>query len=140
MPLSAPVTIAGLAREAGVDVESIRSYEARGLLPKPRRRQGRSGDVAYHREHLVRLTFIRRARKLGFSLEAIGEMLGLDGCLRTCADVCRIAERHLAEFRTRANPDELERVENALVPLLDASPRSGLAKDNPIIVMLSDSP
>jgi MerR family mercuric resistance operon transcriptional regulator len=140
MPLSAPVTIAGLARKSGVDVESLRSYETLGLLPKPRRSQGRSGDLAYHREHLERLTFIRRGRKLGFSLEAIAEMLGLDGGLRTCADVYRIAERHLAEFRTRANPDEFERVESALTPLLDASPRSGLAKDSPIVVMLSDSP
>lgn len=140
MLLPAPVTIAGLARESGVDVESIRSYETLGLLPRPRRSQGRSGEVAYHREHLQRLAFIRRARKLGFPLEAIAEMLGLDGGLRTCADVCRIDERHLAEFRTRANPDEFERVENVLTPLLDASPRSGLAKDSPIIGMLSGSP
>jgi DNA-binding transcriptional MerR regulator len=140
MPLSAPVTIAGLARRSGIGIPSIRNYETLGLLPKPRRSQGRSGEIAYHREHLERLTFIWRARKLGFSLEAIAELLGVDGRLRTCADIYRIAERHLAEFRTRAMPDEVERVENALTPLLDASPRSGLAKDSPIIVMLSDSP
>lgn len=143
MPLSAPATIAGiagLARESGVDVESIRSYERLGLLPRPRRSQGRSGNVAYHREHLERLTFIWRAQKLGFPLDAIAEMLGLDGGLRTCADVYRIVERHLAEFRTRAEPDEFERVENARAPLMDASSRSGLAKDGPIFVMLSIAP
>lgn len=140
MPLSAPATIAGLAREAGVDVESIRVYQRLGLLPEARRRQGRSGDVAYHREHFERLIFIRRAEKLGFSFESIGEMLGLGGGLRTCADVCRIVERHLAEVRTRASADEIGWLERALVPLLAASPRSGLAKDSPIIVMLSNSP
>jgi MerR family transcriptional regulator, mercuric resistance operon regulatory protein len=140
MPLLAPATIAGLARKSGVDIESIRTYERLGLLPKPRRRQGRSGRVAYHREHLERLTFIWRARKLGFSLDAIADMLGLGGGLRTCADIDRIAERHLAEVRTRAGQDEVRRLESALGPLLSASPRSGLAKDSPIIVMLSDSP
>ena len=64
----------------------------------------------------------------------------LGGGLRTCADVCRIVERHLAEVRTRASADEIGWLERALVPLLAASPRSGLAKDSPIIVMLSNSP
>ena len=140
MPVLAPATIAGLAKASGVDVESIRTYQRLELLPKPRRRQGHSGDVAYHREHLERLTFIWRAQKLGFSLDAIGEMLGLGGGLTTCADVYRIAERHLAEVRTKARLQEIRQLESALVPLLDASPQSGLAKDSPIIVMLSHSP
>lgn len=140
MPVLAPVTIAGLARQSRVDVESIRTYQRLGLLPPPRRRQGRSGAVAYHQEHLRRLVFISRARKLGFSLEAIGEMLGLGGGLCTCADVYRLTERHLAEIGCGPDADKAERVESALKPLLDASPRSGLAKDSPIIVMLSDQP
>ncbi len=140
MLVPAPATIAGLAKASGVDVESICTFHRLGLLPKPRRRQGRYGDVAYHREHLERLTFIRRAQKLGFSLDAIGEMLGLAGGLTTCADVYRIAKRHLAEVRARARPDEIRRLERALVPLLDASPQSGLANDSPIIIMLSYSP
>lgn len=96
--------------------------------------------MAYHQEHLRRLIFIWRAQKLGFSLEAIGEMLGVGGGLCTCADVYRLTERHLAEIGRRADADEAERLESALKPLLDASPRSGLAKDSPIIVMLSDEP
>lgn len=140
MPVLAPVTIAGLARQSRVDVESIRTYQRLGLLPPPRRRQGRSGAVAYHQEHLRRLVFISRAQKLGFSLEAIGEMLGLGGGLCTCADVYRLTERHLAEIGRGADADKAEQLESALKPLLDASPRSGLAKDSPIIVMLSDQP
>src|SRR6516164_8298104 len=101
MPALAPATIAGLAKSVGVDVETIRSYERMGLLPKPRRRPGRSGDAAYHQEHLERLTFIRRAVELGFSLEAIGELVGLSGGLRTCGDIYAVAERQLSDIRRR---------------------------------------
>ena len=132
--------LADLAKESGIDVETIRTYRESGLLPRPRRLHSRSAHVAFHREHTERLIFIWRAQKLGFTLDAIGEMLGLDGGLRTCADVSRIAERHLAEVRKRASPEEIGRLESALVPLLDASPRSGWAKDSPIVVMLSHSP
>lgn len=138
MPLHAPTTIAGLARAAGVGVNAIRGYENLGLLPKARRRPGRGGDVAYHNDHLARLILIKRAQRLGFPLEAIAEMLGVDGGLRTCADVDRIAERHLSEVRNRAPADEVRRLEDALVPLLEASPRSGLARSSPIMAMLSD--
>ena len=72
MPALAPATIAGLARSAGVDVETIRSYERMGLLPKPRRRPGRSGDAAYHQEHFERLSFIRRAVDLPIEVVVLG--------------------------------------------------------------------
>src|SRR5258708_16017451 len=93
MPALAPATIAGLAKASGIEVASIRFYERLGLLPKPRRAVG--GRATYHREHLHRLAFIRRALELGFSLEAISDLLGLHGGLRTCSDVNKIAERHL---------------------------------------------
>jgi MerR family mercuric resistance operon transcriptional regulator len=135
MPALAPATIAGLAKRAGVDVETIRSYERMGLLPKPRRQPGRSGDAAYHREHLERLTFIRRAVELGFSLEAISELLGLTGGLRTCGDVYQVAERALSEIRQRIA--ELSRMEAALAPLAAQCPRSGSAHDCPLVTALS---
>jgi MerR family mercuric resistance operon transcriptional regulator len=130
MPALAPATIAGLAQRAGVDVETIRSYERMGLLPKPRRRLGRSGDPAYHSEHLERLTFIRRATALGFSIAAIGD-------LRTCGDVYQVAERQLAELRRRIA--DLERMEAALAPLIASCPRAGAAHDCPLIITLSRS-
>jgi len=137
MPALAPATIAGLARRAGVDVETIRSYERMGLLPKPRRRLGRSGDAAYHSEHLARLTFIRHATELGFSLKAIGDLLGTTGGLRTCGDVYNVAERQLAEIRRRIA--DLERMETALAPLVASCPRSGAVHDCPLIIALSRS-
>lgn len=139
MPVLAPVTITGLSQMSGVDAESIRTYQSAGLLPKPRRHKSRVADAAYRRALLERLTFIWRAQKLGFSLDSIGQMLGLDGGLCTCADVYRIAVRHLEEVKARATSEEISRLESALMPLLDASPQRGGAKHSPIIVMLSHS-
>ncbi len=133
MPARAPATIAGLARASGVDVASIRSYERLGLLPPPRR--GVGGRASYHREHLQRLTFVRRALELGFSLDAVGELLGLHGGLRTCSDVNEIAKRHLAEIRQ--NLAEFAHIESVLAPLVEACPRRGGPQDCPLIVALS---
>jgi MerR family mercuric resistance operon transcriptional regulator len=133
MPALAPATIAGLAKASGVDVASIRFYERLSLLPKPRRRVG--GKASYHREHLQALAFIRRALELGFSLEAIGELLGLHGGLRTCSDINRIAKLHLAEVRQRLAG--LARIESALAPLVEACPKNGGVQDCPLIMALS---
>jgi MerR family transcriptional regulator, mercuric resistance operon regulatory protein len=135
MPTLAPTTIANLAKSAGTDVETIRLYETMGLLPKPRRHPGRSGDAGYHQEHFERLTFIQRAVELGFSLEAIGELLGLTGGLRTCGDVYTVAERQLSDIRRRIA--DLSRIEAALAPLVDACPRTGATRDCPVVIALS---
>jgi MerR family mercuric resistance operon transcriptional regulator len=71
------VTIAGLAREGRVGVETIRYYQRRGLLKTPERRDG--GSVRrYGEEYIGRLRFIRSAQAAGFSLEQIAELLALD--------------------------------------------------------------
>jgi DNA-binding transcriptional MerR regulator len=106
-----------------------------GLLPQPLRRRGRSGDAAHHQEHLERLTFIGRAVELGFSLEAVGELLGLTGRLRTCGDVYIVAERQLSDVRRRIA--DLSRIEAALAPLVAACPRMGATQDCPVVVALS---
>lgn len=127
MPAIAPATIAELARLAGVDVASIRSYEEEGLLPKPRRRRGRSGDPAYHQEHLDRVIFIRRAREIGFSFQAIADLTGASGGLLTCNDAYRIAERQLAEIR--CSIAELQEQEAKLSALVGACPNRGPGSD-----------
>jgi MerR family mercuric resistance operon transcriptional regulator len=71
------MTIAKLAKAAGVGVETVRYYQRRGLMPVPRA----TGDGAYRHyddDHLRRLRFIRRAQAAGFTLEEIGELLALD--------------------------------------------------------------
>ena len=71
----AETTIAGLAREGGVGVETVRYYQRRGLLPVPRK----SGGIRrYGGEDVRRLRFIRAAQSAGFTLEEIGELLALE--------------------------------------------------------------
>src|SRR5262245_42407024 len=75
-----------LSAETWVNIETIRYYEKVGLIPAPPRTQGRRR--IYDSAHLKRLTFIRRSRELGFSLDQIRELLGLvRGHNLTCADV-----------------------------------------------------
>ena len=70
-----PCTIAGIARRAGVGVETVRFYERQGLIAQPPR--GVSGYRRYPEETVARLRFIRRAKALGFSLREIRELLSL---------------------------------------------------------------
>lgn len=74
-------TIAGLAREGGVGVETIRYYQRRGLLRTPEKAGGSalSGGIRrYDAEDVRRLKFIRSAQAAGFTLEQIAELLELD--------------------------------------------------------------
>jgi MerR family mercuric resistance operon transcriptional regulator len=131
MPAFAPVTIAGLSKLSGVDVEVIRDYVAAGLVPPPRRRRGRSGDKAFHREHLDRLRFTTRGLALGFSLDAIRELLGVEGAYRNCGDVYRLAQRTLAEIRAMdAEPPSV------LQDLAAACPQRGGHTECPILAQL----
>lgn len=71
-----PMTIAGLAREGGVGVETIRYYQRRGLLDTPERPGG--GTRRYGEADMRRLRFIRSAQAAGFTLDEIAELLKLD--------------------------------------------------------------
>ena len=86
------MTIGDLARRTGAKVETVRYYEKAGLLPAPARTAG--NYRAYEPEHLARLNFVLRARRLGFSLDQVRELLGLaDERDRPCDAVDAIARR-----------------------------------------------
>ena len=75
------MTIAKLAREGGVGVETVRYYQRRGLMPEPARTGGAGpggGVRRYGEAEVKRLRFIRAAQSAGFTLEEIGELLALD--------------------------------------------------------------
>jgi DNA-binding transcriptional MerR regulator len=135
VPVIAPATIAELARRSGVAIASIRLYEEMGLLPKPRRRRGRSGDPAYHQEHLDRLTFIKRAVALGFPLTTVAELTGVNGGLQTCNDIYQIVVRQLGDVRQRI--EELTRAAGTLQALAESCPRRGPRADCTVIAALS---
>lgn len=94
------LTIGALARESGCSVQTIRYYEKIGLMPPAARTAG--NQRAYDRPHADRLVFIRHARDLGFSLDAIRELLDLvDRPAQSCAAVDGIARAHLAAVEAR---------------------------------------
>ncbi|GLK75225.1 MerR family transcriptional regulator [Methylopila jiangsuensis] len=110
--MSDVLSIGELGRAAGAKVETVRYYERIGLLAPPRRTAG--NYRAYDRSHLNRLSFIRRSRDLGFSLDQVRALLDLaDQRDRPCAAVDEIARAHLAEVERKiadltALRDELE--------------------------------
>jgi len=69
------MTIGKVASGAGVNLQTVRYYERRGLLPRPPR--AASGYRQYDANAVARLRFIKRAQDLGFSLAEIGELLEL---------------------------------------------------------------
>ena len=105
-----PFTIGALSRGTSCHIETIRYYERIGLMPKPPRSPG--GHRLYEEDHLRRLTFIRRSRELGFTLEEVRGLLRLvDGGSYTCAEVKALTLDHAAEVRRKvADLRKLERV------------------------------
>jgi MerR family mercuric resistance operon transcriptional regulator len=89
-----------LAERSGCNVETVRFYEKRGLLPEPPRTGG--GHRDYDHEHLKRLTFIRRSRELGFTLAEVRGLLSLvDGGGYTCAEVRSLTLQHLDHIQRK---------------------------------------
>jgi len=100
-----------LARATGCNIETIRYYEKTGMLPDPPRTG--AGYRVYSAGHVARLRFILRARELGFSMDDIRGLLGLeDGAAPTCAVVKERTERHLADVRAKIA--DLKRMEAIL--------------------------
>ena len=86
-------TIGHLAQRAGVNIETVRFYEKRGLMPKPNRTE--SGYRQYTGNDVMRILFIKRAKELGFTLKEIDELFSLKIVDETtCGDV-----RHLAQHK-----------------------------------------
>jgi Cu(I)-responsive transcriptional regulator len=89
--------IGQLARATATKVETIRFYEKIGLLSAPARTGGNYRD--YAERHLARLSFIRRARDLGFTLDQVRALLTLaDDRDKPCGAVDAVAREHLAQI------------------------------------------
>lgn len=92
------LAIGSISEATGVNIETIRYYERIGLLARPRRTPAR--HRRYGTEHRQRLSFIRRARELGFTIKEIKALLGLAGAANgTCAEIKLLTEAHLATVR-----------------------------------------
>src|SRR3954470_3544701 len=95
-----PLSIGALSKATGTTVETIRWYERVGVLPAPARTPG--NYRAYGTAHLERLSFVRRARDLGFTLDQVRELLRLaDQEDQSCEAVDRVAREHLEEVERK---------------------------------------
>ena len=129
-------TIGELGKTTGTKVETVRYYERIGLLPKPPRTSG--NYRSYGEKELARLSFIRRARDLGFPLDQVRALLALsDERHRDCATVDALARDHLAEVERKIA--DLEALHRELTVLL-ASCRGGTVAQCRIIEALGPPP
>jgi MerR family copper efflux transcriptional regulator len=95
-----PVSIGEAARLSGVSAKMVRHYESLGLLRAVARTDG--GYRQYSEAEVHTLRFIKRSRDLGFSMEEIGELVGLwQNRRRASANVRRIAQKHAGELAVR---------------------------------------
>jgi MerR family transcriptional regulator, copper efflux regulator len=111
------MNIGGAARASGVNAKMIRHYEAIGLLPPAERRENAYRD--YGEREIHELRFIRRARRLGFSIAEIGALLALwRDRGRPSREVKRIAEAHIGDLEARIV--EIQAMANTLRELVAA--------------------
>ena len=118
-----------IARQTGVNAETIRYYEKINLMPAPPRSEG--GHRIYDQAHLRRLSFIRHCRELGFTLDEVRGLLDLvDTGDYTCAEVRERTILHLGDVQQKiANLRNMEKVLKEMV----AGCEGGLVPDCPII-------
>ncbi|MEQ9040347.1 MAG: Cu(I)-responsive transcriptional regulator [Silicimonas sp.] len=129
------MNIGEASKKSGVSAKMIRYYEQIGLIPPAQRTE--SGYRDYSKKDVHMLSFVRRARDLGFSVEVIGELLGLwTDRTRRSADVRLLAEGHLSNLRRKI--EELEAMSNTLETLIDAC-HGDHRPDCPIIADLENS-
>jgi Hg(II)-responsive transcriptional regulator len=128
---------AQVAELAGVNVETLRFYERKGILPEPPRRA--SGYREYPPETVERVRFVKRAQELGFSLSEVQDLLGLrETAGAKSVRVRRVAEAKLEEIDLKIR--DLEAMKQSLTELLCACDGKTSVASCPIIASLSRSP
>lgn len=129
------LTIGNLAEQAAVNVQTLRYYERRGLLPPPPRTEG--GYRQYPPGSVARVRFIRRAQRLGFSLKEIAELLELRvHPRRSCTEMRRKAEVKRAEIDRKIR--SLRDLRGALEDLIEACASNTPTMECPIIESLEE--
>lgn len=96
--MATKLTIGKLAEAAGVNIETIRYYQRRGLLDKPPKPLG--GHRRYVPEWAKRVRFIKRAQALGFTLDEVGALLTLDAAC-ACGETRALAVRKLGLIKQK---------------------------------------
>lgn len=133
----AALRTAEVAEQAGVNVETLRFYERKGILPEPPRRA--SGYREYPPETVERVKFIKRAQELGFALREIEEILGFRQTAGAKSGrVRKLAEAKVKEIELKIR--DLEAMKASLTALLCACDGKRTVASCPIIESLSGCP
>ena len=125
------LSIGAFAAAAGVNVETIRFYQRKGLLPRPRRAYG--SIRRYGAADVARVKFVKSAQLLGFSLGEIADLLALEDGTR-CAEARVAAEQKLADVRAKL--EHLRRIESVLAQLVERCARGRGTMTCPLIAAL----
>lgn len=124
-----------MASQAGVNVQTLRYYERRGLLPEPERLD--SGYRSYGPEAVRRVRFVKRAQRLGFTLEEVEALLELAaGGPRSCAEARQLAAEKLADLEQRI--EALEAMRGSLTRLVATCDRPRSRRECPLLEALAD--
>lgn len=124
------MTIGQVAKLAGMGIETIRFYEREGLIDEPPRRE--SGYRQYTFDVVARLTFIKRAQELGFSLKEISELLSLKLHPRaSCAQVKKRAEAKVTDIEMKIL--DLQRMKKGLMGLIGSCVSTQPVTECPIL-------
>ncbi len=130
------LTTGEAADRADVNVQTVRYYERRGLIPEPPRTSG--GFRQYRPNHVARIRFIKRAQELGFTLDEAGELLDLRATPDADrADVRAVAQEKRDEIEQKIA--DLQRMQTTLNHLIAACEGHGTTDDCPILHALEDS-
>lgn len=122
--------IGEVASRADVNKESVRYYEKRELIPEPDRR--RSGYRIFTRRHIDQIRFIKRAQELGFTLSEVKELLGLRMDEETtCLEIKKEAQEKYQDVEEKI--DDLQRIKETLLELIDSCTGEGPKGDCPIL-------
>ena len=121
--------IGEMSRQTGVNIETIRYYERIEIIPNPDRTEG--GNRQYNHQQLKRLSFVKRCRELGFSLNEIRALLEMvDRDDFTCNEVYDVTAAHLVNVKKKLS--DLKRLERALKNMVSECSK-GDVPDCPII-------
>jgi MerR family mercuric resistance operon transcriptional regulator len=124
-----------LAKHSGVNGETIRYYEKKGLMPDPQRTAG--GHRIYAQSHLKRLSFIRKTRELGFTIREVRGLLDLvDSEEYTCAEIRDRTLVHLRDVEQKLH--DLQLMQRTLTSMVSKC-EGGLVPECPIVDSLFDA-